>query len=122
MTRKASCGAAGIDLHTLINWMDRGSKATSGEYFTLFTSVTLSEAEGLARMEKVWIEAATGKKAQYDLDGKLLMPAIEPDWRAAKEYASRRHRDEWGDKVDVSVDGPMNVNVTFDSKEDAKKL
>ena len=84
-TRKDSALAAGVSFQTFLNWMETGEKAKSGRFFEFFESAT--KAEGEARL-KYTATIATAAKAG--------------DWRAAIEYLSRRDRENWSTRQEVT--------------------
>ena len=83
-TRVDAAHAAGVHYETFLNWMKRGKKASSGDYFEFFGAVTRAEAD--VRLSLANAIAAQGKN----------------DWRAAVEYLKRRDPGNWGDKIQVS--------------------
>ena len=92
-TYKDAAEAAGVDYTTFNNWMKRGEKAKSGQYFKFFNLVRRTQAEARNHYLSVIAKAAN--------DG---------DWRAALEYLKRRDRATWGDNVDVTSKGePIRI-------------
>lgn len=83
-TRIDATAAAGVHYTTFLNWMKRGERAKSGEYFEFFNAVTRAEAD--VRLSLANAFATAGKN----------------DWRAAVDYLKRRDPANWGDKIQVS--------------------
>lgn len=92
-----AAGAAGIDYHTLRNWITRG-QAGRGKYFQFLHAVGVAEA-----------------KARLAFTKTIYVAAIEThDWRAAMEFLKRRDRATWGDSVDVTSGGASIVDNLWD--------
>ena len=98
-TYRDACEAAGVSYQTMLNWMAKGEKATSGIYYDFFDSVRKAQA-----------------RARLGYLTTIAKAANEGDWRAALEYLKRRDRETWGDSVDVTSGGEKLkiVNVGID--------
>jgi hypothetical protein len=93
-TYKDAAEAAGINYDTFNNWMKRGAKASSGEFFEFFGAVSRSQASARLKYLSVITKAA--------MDG---------DWRAALEYLKRRDREHWGDNLEVKHGGDVGITI-----------
>src|SRR5690554_1282364 len=67
-----ACRFAGIAPATFYRWMERGARASSGEFREFWEELTRAEAEAEARMVAQW-------QAQ-----------IPQDWRAARDFLARK--------------------------------
>ena len=75
-----ACRAAGISFQTFRNWLARGEREQSGQYFDFLEAVKKAEAAAELRALRLW------NKAMPD------------DWRAAKDFLERRHSKRWNDR------------------------
>lgn len=131
-SRKAAAESVGVDYRTLLNWVEAGEKAKSGEFFQFFQALTRVEAEVELRNTSVMAKAAAGWdagsvkvttrsvvkiKRTVHPDGTIVDEPVvlqltsreetttkEFDWRAALEFLKRRRREDWGDHVNVDLD------------------
>ena len=71
--------------------MERGARASSGEFREFWEELTRAEAEAEARMVAQW-------QAQ-----------IPQDWRAARDFLARRFPERWAskDKIDLEHSGEV---------------
>ena len=83
-TRTDAAMSAGVLYDTFLNWMARGAKSKSGQFFQFFNAVV--NAEATVRIALANSLAVAGKT----------------DWRAAEAYLKRRDRANWGDALQVS--------------------
>lgn len=104
-TRKDAAEAAGVTYHTFLNWMERGLKAKSGRYFQFFNSAQRAEAN-----------------ARLKFTSTIARAAADGDWRAAMEYLSRRDKEHWSTRQEVTgADGKdIGMKIT-DWREEYKK-
>lgn len=86
-----ACRFAGIAPATFYRWMERGARASSGEFREFWEELTRAEAEAEARMVAQW-------QAQ-----------IPQDWRAARDFLARRFPERWAskDKIDLEHSGEV---------------
>jgi hypothetical protein len=95
---EAACVYAGIGETTFYRWMERGEKASSGEYREFWESVKKAEAEAEARVVALW---------QQEIPG---------NWQAARDFLARRFSDRWSpkEKVQTEVTGKDGGPVEID--------
>ena len=93
---ETACTYAGVDYSTFRLWMQAGEKAKSGKFFELFEAITHAETEAEMRAVVAW------------------QKAFPDDWRAAKDFLERRHRDRWGPVQKMEVDQRMSGTVEVD--------
>lgn len=95
---EAACVYAGIGETTFYRWMERGEKASSGEYREFWESVKRAEAEAEARVVALW---------QQEIPG---------NWQAARDFLARRFSDRWSpkEKVQTEVTGKDGGPVEID--------
>jgi len=128
-TRKTAAQAAGIDIGTFCNWMNRGAEEEEGAYHQFFQGVTRADAICEARCAEVLRKAGDGYDASsrtittrtvfktrktVNLDGSIVEESVpftettetvntvhQVDWRAALEVLKRRRGVDWGDRIDI---------------------
>jgi transposase len=79
----------GVDYATFRVWMNKGEKATSGQYHDFRDAVLAAESMAEVRMVAQWAAA---------------MPK---NWQAVRDFLARRHPARWGakDNLDVTTKG-----------------
>ena len=99
-TYKDAAGAAGVWYTTFNDWMTRGEKAKSGQYYEFYHAVEQAKAVAFLNYTKT-----------------IASAAAKGDWRAAMEYLKRRDRDNWGDGTELPGGGD-NIMVRLVKDED----
>ena len=84
-TLDAAAESAGITYRTFANWMERGKKATKGDYFQFFQEISMAAARVRVNMASTIAQAAAGGDA-----------------KAAIEWLKRRDPAQWGDRLQIS--------------------
>lgn len=85
-TRATSCAYAGISYQTFLNWLERGEKAVSGQYFEFLEAIKKAEAD-----------AAVAAVA-------TIKQASRTTWQAAAWWLERRYPAEWGKQEKQTVE------------------
>lgn len=78
---QAACAYAGISRQTFLNWMKRGKKARSGQFFEFFGAVRKAQADAEVRVVTLWQQQ------------------IPNNWQAARDFLVARFRQRWGKSV-----------------------
>lgn len=86
-----ACRYAGISYATFRNWINKGEKSKSGEFFDFLEALKQAEAEAEVRMVMLW---------------QSKMPE---DWKAARDFLARRYPERWAqkDKIDLEHSGEV---------------
>ena len=92
-----ACAFVGIDYTTFRNWMTKGEKAKTGEFFQFFNAVREAEAIGEIEAIHAWRQH------------------IHTDWRAARDYLRYRHGSRWSPVQNIELTGSQKkpVRVRF---------
>jgi transposase len=97
-TLKIASALAGVEEQTIFNWMERGQREGSGEYFEFFESLTRAKASA------------------QQLAVKALVSAFGDDWRAAMEYLARRAPEDWAKKDNLKVEAKHEGEIVIKVK------
>lgn len=112
MTRTAASALVEIPASTLFRWCNR--------YASFATRVELAEQEAEARYIGVIAKSAFGHdvterkeihKANGDVETTITTKR-EYDWQAARYWLSRRRREDWGDRVDITLHNEIDSLLT----------
>ena len=97
-TRKDAALAAGVAYNTFLRWMQRGQDNKSGMFREFYESASVAEGE-----------------ARLKFTTTIAQAAAKGDWRAAMEYLSRRDRDNWSKRTEVTGadGGPIEERHTL---------
>ena len=100
-TRKDAAEANGVAYTTFLTWVQRGEKASRGQFHEFHNAVARAEAEARLKFTQTIASAAR--------DG---------DWRAAETFLKRRDRENWGDNVAVKHEGDLTINLSWGENGD----
>lgn len=128
-TRKAAAESVGVWYTTLLDWLQRGAEAKSGQFHDFHDAVQRAEADAEVRNAAILQKAANGWDAGKKIitrktvfkprkitraDGTVIEESVPHeevtettheerlfDWRAAESWLKRRHPEAWGDRIDV---------------------
>lgn len=99
-----ACRYAGISYATFRNWINKGEKSRSGEFFDFLEALKQAEAEAEVRMVMLW---------------QSKMPE---DWKAARDFLARRYPDRWGLKEKIDLEHSGEVVQQYDATKITEKL
>jgi len=112
-TREAAAGYADMSAVTLWRWLK------DDEDFQ--REVARAEATAEVRMATVIADAAFGRPAQYDAEGRVLRGEVKPDPSRAEWWLERRRPHAWGKRIDINVRAIVEQYAT-DNGLDAGEL
>lgn len=137
-TIAATCDNVNISHQTFLNWLERGRKATSGEYFDFLEAVTRAQSQGLVHaaaafrqgmnpsesvavtteaIEETRINPKTGEAYTYRKSiTRRTVTQMPGDWRAAMEYLARRDPDNWARSTPQKIEHSGKVEITWQDK------
>jgi transposase len=95
---EAACAKAGVHYGSFRNWMRKGRRAKSGEFFEFFKAVREAEADAETAVVQQW-------RSQ-----------IPENWQAARDFLARRFPDRWGpkDKHEFGGDPRRPIRLQFE--------
>ncbi len=97
---ETACTYAGISYSKFREWMIKGEQQSTGKYREFRDAITHAETEAEMRAVVAW------------------QKAFPDDWRAAKDFLERRHRDRWGPVQKMEVDQRMSGKVEVEHEVD----
>lgn len=99
-----ACRYAGISYATFRNWINKGEKSKSGEFFDFLEALKQAEAEAEVRMVMLW---------------QSKMPE---DWKAARDFLARRYPERWAQKERIDLEHSGEVMQRHDTSRITEQL
>ena len=94
-TIAAAAGHAEVSQATVYRWLGADARFRD--------AVKRAEAGAELRFTTTIADAAMGHPAEYDDAGQLIRPEVKSAWQAAAWWLERRRREDYGQRVGVSV-------------------
>lgn len=95
-----ACTYAGVDYSTFRRWMQKGEEAKSGQYREFYEAVIEAEAQAEVRVVGHW------------------QNQIPHDWRAAKDFLSRRYPERWASRETLELNGGVQIGLFDEDPRD----
>jgi len=124
LTLQRTCGLAGIDYQTLLNWIRKGEKQESGKYRWFYEQCVKADSECEHLPLKTIKDAIIGNHFSekinkvYNKNGILIKrevtkTTVPPSWTAAMTLLERRYPKRWSksDRLQLSED-PENPMIS----------
>src|SRR5690554_4362410 len=99
-----ACRYAVISYAKIRNWIMKGEKSKSGEFFDFLEALKQAEAEAEIRMVMLW---------------QSKMPE---DWKAARDFLARRYPERWAQKERIDLEHSGEVMQRHDTSRITEQL